>query len=236
MAKSYFDFRQFRIYHDRCAMKVGTDGVLLGAWSEVHPGVRHILDIGTGSGLIAIMLAQKAAEADITGIDLDPDAVGQAMENAGRTPWQERLHFIQADAMMFTPSVSFDMVVCNPPFFVESLLCPDTKRTCARHSLSMPFEGLILNTYNWLCENGIFNVILPFDIADNFAYKSWEAGFSLYRKTKVFSRPGVPIRTLLSLKKGRAAYPETEHLIIRDADNNPTPEYRRLTEDYYIHY
>ena len=126
MAKTHFDFKKFTIYHDKCAMKVGTDGVLLGAWTEVCPDSKYILDIGTGSGLIAIMLAQKC-NAYIIGIDIDEEAVNQATDNGKKTPWSQRLHFEVENALTYIPQKKFDLITCNPPFFTNSLQCPGEK-------------------------------------------------------------------------------------------------------------
>lgn len=142
MPKAYFDFKKFRIFHDKCAMKVGTDGVLLGAWSCAGSEHRTVLDVGTGSGLIAIMLAQKT-QAVIWGVDIDENAVFQANENAAATEWSDRLHFLHSDISSFSPDFQFDLLVSNPPFFSRSLKCPDGVRSQARHTDSMSFGELI---------------------------------------------------------------------------------------------
>lgn len=160
MAKTHFDFKKFTIYHDKCAMKVGTDGVLLGAWTEVCPDSKYILDIGTGSGLIAIMLAQKC-NAYIIGIDIDEEAVNQATDNGEKTPWSQRLHFEVENALTYIPQKKFDLITCNPPFFTNSLQCPGEKRNYARHSDALPFDALIANAYTWLNDGACFNVVLP---------------------------------------------------------------------------
>ena len=129
-------------------MKVGTDGVLLGAWADAGPHVREVLDVGTGSGLIAIMLAQRC-EADVTGIDIDEEAVGQASENGLSTPWKNRLHFERADALSYDPRKPFDLIVSNPPFFANDLQCPEKRRNNARHSQSLPLDILAGRAAAW---------------------------------------------------------------------------------------
>ena len=121
-----FQFKQFTIRHDRCAMKVGTDGVLLGAWANAK-GKQHILDIGTGSGLIALMLAQRT-DAMITGIEIDPASAAQAQENVAASPWAYRLQIVATDIAGYTSYQAFDLIVSNPPFFNEMLLPPDATR------------------------------------------------------------------------------------------------------------
>lgn len=234
MKKSQFDFKQFTICHDRCAMKVGTDGVLLGAWTDVGTGVRRILDVGTGSGLIAIMLAQKC-EADIWGVDVDADAVLQAAGNGERTPWSSRLHFLQSDVLEYSPQNGFDLIVCNPPYFENSLRSSDRKRNTARHSENLPFDLLIGKVHDLLEPDGLFNVVLPAQAAEDFAQEAWERGLNLYKKCVVYTKPSAPAkRTLLSLKKGQADYPETIPIYIYGSDGAYTEEYRKLTENYYL--
>lgn len=236
MGKSHFEFKQFTIFHDKCAMKVGTDGVLLGAWTEPAPETKDILDIGTGSGLIAIMLAQKC-NADIIGIDLDKDAVLQAQSNATTTPWKHKLAFLQANALSFAPQKTFDLIVCNPPFFTNSLQGPDQKRNNARHGHSLPFEPLIQNAFSWLKDNGLFNVVLPASNAAEFIQKGWERGLNLHKRCVIYTLPDAPPkRVLLSLKKGETLYPESEQLIIRDSAGNYTAAYKKLTGNYYLHF
>lgn len=236
MGKTHFDFKQFTIYHDKCAMKVGTDGVLLGAWTKPPHGATRILDIGTGSGLIAIMLAQKC-EAEITGIDLDGAAISQAVENGQNTPWGHRLHFMQADACTFKPQNPFLLIVCNPPFFTESLQCPDSRRNDARHSTALPFDVLVSRAAEWLAAEGLFNVVLPAGPSDDFIQKAWEHDLQLNGKCWVRTKPGAqPKRVLLSFRKGHTDYPSAEWLSIKDEEDHYTDEFQKLTREYYLHF
>lgn len=236
MPKEYFEFKHFIIHHEQCAMKVGTDGVLLGAWTETSNSTKRILDIGTGSGLIAIMLAQKC-DANIVGIDIDGLAVKQAQENAERTSWGNRMRFIETDMVDYEDQEGYDLIVCNPPFFVNSLQCPDKKRSTARHSSSLPFDSLIDSSYKLLKDNGIFNVILPYTLADDFILKGWERGLHLCKRCNIFSKPETkPIRTIISLIKGKTNYPETQNLLIRDKNGDYTGDYKQLTKEYYLQF
>ena len=128
---SVFRFKEFQISQSESAMKVGTDGVLLGAWVDIEAEDRRLLDIGTGTGVIALMLAQRAPEATIWGVDIE--SVEEARRNGDRSPWGERLHFEQTPVQAFEAE-PFDLILSNPPFFVESLRCPDRGRTMARHA------------------------------------------------------------------------------------------------------
>lgn len=233
MSRPYFQFQRFTVFHDRCAMKVGTDGVLLGAWADLT-GAIAVLDIGTGTGLLALMAAQRC-EAAVTGIDIDGDAVEQAWENAKQSPWADRLSFVQADALTFAPEHPFDAIVCNPPFFEHALLSPDKKRTQARHTSTLPLEKLALAGARLLRDEGRMNVVLPTEVAPDFVMSCWEAGLNLYRRCTVHSKmEKPPKRVLLSFKKGRADYPHDTCLCLMDVDGNRSASYTELTKEFYL--
>lgn len=237
MANSYFEFKKFKVFHDQCAMKIGTDGVLLGAWT-CFGQTRTILDIGTGSGLIALMAAQRTENAQIWGIDIDSEATEQAKANADRTPWHKRLHFICKDIRSFEPENPgrFECIVCNPPFYQHALSSPDTKRNTARNTSVLPFSELISTVIRLLDKNGRFSVILPTSVSDEFMQLCWESGLNLSRKTLVYTKEGKsPKRILLEFSESKPhVYPSTSHLIMKKSDDSPTKEYRELTEDFYI--
>lgn len=148
-------------------MKVGTDGVLLGAWTPLRDSDRRILDIGTGTGLIALMLAQRAPGAAVTGIDIDD--VGEARANGDASPWGDRLSFVRCPVQEFSDR-PFDLIVSNPPFFVDSLTCPDAGRTTVRHAVHLPFEELRDAVVRLLAADGHFAVVLPTTEADRFVH------------------------------------------------------------------
>ena len=152
MRNNHFNFKQFTVYHDLCARKVGTDGVLLGALAD---GGKRILDIGTGTGLIALMMAQRFPGAHITGIDIDRDAVLQAQSNVAASPFANSIDIIQTDFADFTTTDTYDSITCNPPFFENSAPCPDEKRSMARHTASLPFSTPISKTARLLADNGV---------------------------------------------------------------------------------
>ena len=163
MAKGYFQFKQFTIYQQHCAMKVGTDGTLLGAWALASSGACRVLDIGTGTGLIALMMAQRYPEVMVTAIDIDAAAVGQAMENVMASPFAERINVYEADVQTFENMEMFDSIVCNPPFFEHSLTCPDAQRTEARHTVSLNYHQLVDAVFRLLKDDGRFSVIITSD-------------------------------------------------------------------------
>ncbi len=235
MSEYYFRFKQFTIEQDRSAMKVGTDGVLLGAWAEVRPDDRRMLDVGTGTGLIALMLAQRAAGARITGVDVE--AVGQARENAAASPWDERLDFVQTPVQEFTPDTHFDLILSNPPFFTDSLLPPDAGRTAARHTVRLPFEELRDAVVRLLAPQGRFAVILPTDESARFTVLC--AGrLRAVRRLEVHTTPRHPVSRVLTEfvhDNGVQQVCVEETLTIgTGAHEEYTSEYRALTRDFYL--
>lgn len=228
-----FQFKQFTIHQDRTAMKVGTDGVLLGAWAE--PGnARSILDIGTGTGLLALMAAQRNPEAAIDAIEIEPEAAGQARENTAQSPWAERIRVYHVSLFDFFPQRTYDCILCNPPFFNRSTKTPDASRTLARHSDSLPHGALLEAVARLLSENGSFYIVLPTDEAIAFIDLSGTYRLYLSHLTRVLPNPGKPAKRYL-MKFSRACVPvQTDELIIELSRHEYTPEYIRLTRDFYL--
>ena len=202
MSNDFFQFRQFTILQERCAMKVGTDGTLLGAWAH---GGQHILDIGTGTGLIALMMAQRFPQATVVGIDIDPAAVMQARENAGRSPFAGRITIWHED---FTqphgdhgPATAvghcYDAIVCNPPYFVSSLKCSNSQRTCARHADTLPYRTLMLRAWQLLADGGQLSVIVPSGQQALMESEATLAGFFKHRECVVRTKPTKPPKRYL---------------------------------------
>ena len=232
MSADSFSFKQFTVYHDRCAMKVGTDAVLLGAWADVKQAHR-ILDIGTGTGIIALMLAQRC-DADITAVDLDENAVMQAKENVRQSPWGNRIEVVQYDIRDYSVSVRFDCIVSNPPYFVDNLKSPDHQRSMARHTDSLSYRDLLRSVDTLLSADGRFSVILPADALDSFWSTAME--FKLYpcRQLQVMTKATAPVkRILLELRRQSTDY-SMERLIMRDESGEYSDAYRKLTQDFYI--
>lgn len=216
-------------------MKVGTDGVLLGAWAAVRPQDERILDVGTGTGLIALMLAQRAPGALVTGVDIDD--VSQAGENAAASPWGDRVAFRQCPVQEFEAPEPFDLIVSNPPFFVDSLTCPDEGRTTARHAVHLPFDELRDAVLRLLAPGGRFAVVLPTTEADRFLGTSF-GQLGLLRRTDVRTTPRRPAkRALMEFSRAgeTAAAPDLSELVIGTGQHECyTPEYRALTRDFYL--
>ena len=213
-------------------MKVGTDGVLLGAWAQ---GGCRILDIGSGTGLISLMMAQRFPEAEVVGIDMDADACGQARENVMASPFRDRVEIECCRLQDFGGTGVFDAIVSNPPFFVDSLKNPDSKRTMARHTDSLPFRDLFAGVKRLLSDDGIFSAIVPVEVVEQFVAESCMLGFYLIRKcgVKTVERKQ-PKRFMLSFAKHRIS-PYEEHVkTMMDSHGNRSEWYRKITEEFYL--
>ena len=230
-----FTFKQFTIHQDACAMKVGTDGVLLGAWCPVEHALR-VLDIGTGTGLIALMIAQRAPKALIEAVELDEKAAEQARYNVSLTPFDERVKVVTGSIQMFaeTNQGVYDVIVCNPPYYVDSLKSPNNSRTQARHADTLTHDDLLLAANKLLSEQGTLNVILPTVEADMLIEKSKQFGFTLALCTQVLPTPQSPVkRKLMSFVRGESSLVETQ-LVIEIDRHVYTDEYKLLTKDFYL--
>jgi tRNA1Val (adenine37-N6)-methyltransferase len=231
-----FQFKSFTIQQDKCAMKVGTDGVLLGAWANAENAER-ILDIGTGTGVIALMLGQRAPEATIVGVDIDKDACMQAEENVQRSPWSERVHIIEASIQEFTPKELYDLIVSNPPYFENSMKTGEHARDLARHNDSLGYTELIFSVNNFLTEKGSFCTVLPVTEGEQFIKMARTQGLYCVKKCEVFPTPDKPVKRLLLefKKKPEATEMQTEKLVIElDQRHQYSEEYINLTKDFYL--
>ena len=215
-------------------MKVGTDGVLLGAWFNLESGM-SVLDIGTGTGLIALMAAQRGA-GRVTAVEIDPDAAGQALENVRRSEWADWIEVINADIALFAARTGFDRIVCNPPYFRDSLRCPDAGRNAARHNDSLSFETLARCSASLLAPDGLLCLVLPFDAVAVFEKCAVSAGLILCRRTDVVTAPGkMPKRSLVAFGK-QSQELKTDVLAISDSTGKETPDYVELVRNFYLKY
>ncbi len=234
MPNNYFSFKQFTIKQERCAFKAGTDGVLLGACADV-PGAGRILDIGTGTGLIAIMLAQRS-EAEINAIEPDPASFEQACENVKDSPWERRIRVENVSLQNYNAGdLTFDLIVCNPPYFVDSLKNPDPFKAAARHNISLTIEALLEGVRNLLAVNGKFQVIMPY--AEGNLMIATAAGFGLFcnKILKIKPLPTSEIRRLiLTFSRNREKVSESFLTIEHGRRHEFTEEYRELTKDFYL--
>lgn len=243
MGNPYFRFRQFTVWHDRCAMKVGTDGVLLGAWAgQGRPG--KILDIGTGSGLIALMLAQRFPEARITGIEPDAEAAVQAGENFLCSPWHDRLTIRTATLQDFTAGTAgngtFDLIVSNPPFYDSTLLNPDARRSAARHTSSLPYSELMRCASALMTGTSELDIVIPSEYWRQILKAAEDNGLAPQRLVRISSTPRSGIRRLL-VSFGKNAEPpapseglSAEDVLLTEADDSRSEWYRGLAAEFYL--
>ncbi|MCD7848911.1 MAG: methyltransferase [Parabacteroides sp.] len=236
MPNPYFQFKQFTIRHDKCAMKVGTDGVLLGAWAATE-GCDRILGIGTGTGLIALMLAQRS-KAVIDAIDIDAGACLQAEENAEASPFAGRIRVIHSGLADFasTAACQYDLIVSNPPYFADSLKCPDRQRSTARHTDTLPLDALLHDGRKLLAPGGRLALILPYDRKEHLMDCIRKENLFPSREISVIPVPGAqPKRILIELTAEMPASPvSTGELTIEIERHRYTGEYIDLTKDFYL--
>lgn len=236
MTNPFFRFKKFTVYHDKCAMKVGTDAVLLGAWADTS-FCRNILDIGTGTGIIALMLAQRS-QATVEAIDIDKEACVQATENVAASPYTERIKVVHASCADFAASNQqkrYDLIVSNPPYFINSLKCPDNKRTVARHTDTLLLSDLIREAQTLLSPSGRIALVLPYERLEE--VKALASANHLYicRQTDVIPSPGAaPKRLLVELSTTEENIKNRDTLTIEEARHQYTPEYIALTKEFYL--
>ena len=227
-----FSFKQFTIHQDLCGMKVGTDGVLLGAWAS-GKGLR-ILDIGTGTGLIALMMAQRFPQSQVTAIDIDTNACQQARENVQASPFFERIRVIESKIQDFKEG-SYDTIVSNPPFFMDSLKNPDAARLTARHTDELPYQDLFISVKRLLTETGEFSAIIPSDYLERFITESCISGFFVSRRYGIRTVPKKAIkRYLLTFTKRQAEKTDYQEVTLMDKEGKRSQWYQKLTDNFYI--
>jgi tRNA1Val (adenine37-N6)-methyltransferase len=301
MANPYFSFKQFTVWQEHAAMRVGTDGVLLGAWCDLSSCVSvvipdestdrrqpenvcpadpsqildssnrdqtvwddhvqdereksvcgaqngadaetkkvgRVLDIGSGTGVIALMVAQRTANAQIDAVEPDSGSCEDALRNFAESPWADRLHLhgvtLQEYVSCYAEKVQYDLIVSNPPYFVDSLKAPDPVRNAVRHAVSLPFEELLDGVKTLLAEHGRFAVILPITEGVLLEKLALERSLHCVRKCLVQTKPGVPPKRVM-MEFGRKSVPLHSDLLIMETERQQefTEEYRRLTRDFYL--
>jgi tRNA1Val (adenine37-N6)-methyltransferase len=235
MSSDVFAFKQFKIKQDKCAMKVGTDAVLLGAWTECG-NAKKILDVGTGTGVLALMLAQKS-EATIWAIDIDKDSFIDAKENVYQSKWNDRLKVLNISMQEFTKENSndFDVIISNPPYFTDAYKAKELSRNTARHTDELPFDQLIECVVKLLSEDGHFFSILPYNEAIQFKNMAAKNNLYLIKSTRVKTKPEKePKRLLMMYSRKQQIQIEDELVIELDERHHYTQQYINLTKDYYL--
>ncbi|WP_420401967.1 tRNA1(Val) (adenine(37)-N6)-methyltransferase [Flagellimonas sp.] len=231
-----FQFKQFTIHQDRCAMKVGTDGVLLGAWTSLETRPDSILDIGAGTGLIALQMAQRSNAEVIDAIELDEDAYEQCVENFEASSWADRLFCYHAglDELVDEIEDTYDLIVSNPPFYSEEVTSGAEARDMARQNTSLPFDELLEGVSRLLSPHGIFSVVIPFKEEKQFVDMAGALGLHPRRSLHVRGNPNAPFkRSLLEFGLGETQL-RMEELTIEQGRHEYTEEYVALTRAFYL--
>lgn len=232
-----FQFKQFSVEQDRCAMKIGTDGVLLGAWAPIDHNPFSVLDIGAGTGIISLMIAQRSNAEQIDALEIDENAYEQAVENFENSPWGDRLFCFHAglDEFMDEPEDEYDLIISNPPFYTEDYQSGNEQRDLARFADALPFEDLIEATDLLLSDNGILAVIIPHKEEEKFIALAKDFDLFPIKITRVKGTPTTEIkRSLLAFSRNLIENFPVDELIIETSRHIYTPEYIELTKDFYL--
>lgn len=238
-----FQFKQFTVNQDRCAMKIGTDGVLLGAWTSIANIPFSVLDIGAGTGVLSLMIAQRSDAETIEAIEIDDDAFEQCSENFENSDWADRLFCYHASLLEFVEDLSadkagiedkYDLIICNPPFYTEDYKTDSKARDLARFNDAMPFEHLIYAVVNLLSDTGLFAVVIPYKAEDNFVNLTSKVGLYPKRILRVKGHPNSEIKRSLLEFSFEETEIETSELVIESARHQYTEAYINLTQEFYL--
>ena len=234
-----FTFKNFHITQDKAAMKVGTDGVLLGAWAQ---GGMRILDIGTGTGLIALMMAQRFPQAHIDAIEVDPKALEDAHVNIESSPFHDRIKLIHSSLQYYKPSLFppnvdnvYDAIISNPPYFINSLKNPLQERTVARHTVTLTPKELLQHASHLLKDEGILSLIIPSDNKVIIESEAILCGLSTTKIINIKTKPSKsPKRCMIEFKKILSSLIKEEHVTLTQDNGERSEWYHQLTKEFYI--
>ncbi|KAA1243888.1 tRNA1(Val) (adenine(37)-N6)-methyltransferase [Aquimarina sp. RZ0] len=231
-----FRFKQFTVQQDRCAMKIGTDGVLLGSWVPISDATNSILDIGTGTGVIALMMAQRSFAETIDALEIDSDAYEQAVDNFETSGWSDRLFCYHASFQEFFQEIddTYDLLISNPPFFTENYKTNDASRDVARFVDSLPFEHLLIGATHLLSEKGRLAIIIPYKEETKVVAIARKAGLFPHRITRVQGNPVSDIKRSMLLFGFDNVDFEIDQLIIENGRHQYTKPYIELTKEFYL--
>ena len=231
-----FKFKQFTVNQDRCAMKIGTDSVLLGAWTTVEHNPYNVLDIGAGTGILSLMIAQRSNAEQIEAIEIDDEAFEQCAENFENSPWSDRLFCFHASLLEYMEAVDekFDLIICNPPFYSEDYKTKDKSRDLARFSDAMPLEHIIFAVINFLSDKGKFSVIIPHKEEENYIEEASLIDLFPNRILRVRGNEKSDLkRSLIEFSYSERPIKISE-LIIETERHQYTQDYINLTKDFYL--
>ena len=236
MSTKPFQFKQFTVNQDKCAMKIGTDAVLLGSWTDVSFNPDRILDIGSGTGILALMMAQRSPAMLIDAIELEDLAFEQCVENFENSSWSDRLFCYHSSIQEFTDKINekYDLIICNPPFYQEDYQSNDIKRNKSRFNDSMPFKSLIRCVSHLLSNNGFFSVIVPFSAENTVIDFAYSEHLFPSRILRLKGNPTTKtVRSLIEFSFQKSDI-HIEELIIETSRHQYTKDYIELTKDFYL--
>lgn len=236
MPNPYFQFREFTVYHDKCAMKVTTDACLFGAWfAEKKIVAKNVLDIGGGTGLLTLMLAQKMP-ARFQVIEKDEEAFQQMAQNIRASPWSNRIQGIHADVLQHEFEETFDFIITNPPFYENELKSPDTRKNMAMHSTALTLNRLVEILSTLVSRNGSFGILLPCFKVRDFAGLAGEKGFYLVEHLQVKQTTDHDhFRSILHFSREKPVSALIQNLEIKNSSGVYTEAFRSLLKDYYLY-
>ena len=236
MTSKSFKFKKFEVFHDKCAMKVGTDAVLLGTWVSLNPSPKSILDIGSGSGILSLMLAQRCSANRINGVEIDKNAFDQCVENFKRSPWKNRLLCYHDDIINFSSNskLKYDLVISNPPYFIgkSSLICE--ARNQARFQLKLNFKDLILSVKKLLNNLGKFCVIVPYELEKEFIITAYRYNMFCNNINRVRGREFSSIKRSLIELSFKKTYVKSNEVFLEKERHIYSDYYKSLTKEFYL--
>lgn len=232
MGNSIFRFKQFSVVQEQSAMKVGTDGILLGAWANIN-NAKRILDIGAGTGVISLMLAQRNPNAIIDAIEIDPIAASECKRNFEASKWSNRLHIINQDILSYKPDFTYDAIVTNPPFFSNGIKAPDKRRAIARHNVDLPFDALLRRGIDLISSDATISIIAPSDVKNEIEFTAGECNLWIRSRTAIKAAAAKPIkRYLWEFTNFKAETIDTELILMENAERSAA--YSSLTHEFYL--
>ena len=232
-----FKFKEFSVEQDKTAMKIGTDAVLLGAWTKINKSINSILDIGAGTGVIALQMAQLYDAEIIDAIEIEPNAYEQCVANFENSPWSDRLFCYHTSLQEFTSEIdeTYDLIVSNPPFYTANFLSDDKKRNQARQTASLSFDELLNSVKKLLSDNGFFSVIIPFSEESLFLEKAKIHSLFPIKITRVKGNKEAKIkRSLILFSKSKTKNISKNELILEIKRHQRTAEYQKLVDAFYL--
>ncbi len=235
MSNSWFQFKAFRINQGDCAMKVTTDACIQGAWTPLPTASNHVMDIGTGTGLLSLMLAQRNPNIKIEAVEIDPEAASQASQNFIDSPWSNRLKCYVSDVRDYKAGAKYDVIICNPPFFSHSLLGPTPVKNLARHDVSLTSRQLFTKVYSLLANDGFLSLLLPY--TEYLLWRQTAIECNLFESQCLYIKhtPSSPVKRVVTLLSPlQISSPVITELSIKDHDGNYTSSFKELLSAYYL--